>query len=202
MPGPSTYDADENLTRDLDEAVTRQVVGGRRWGAAIELGCGTGKNTALLVGVAERVLALDLSEGMIRRAQEKVAAPGNLLFALADITRPWPVSAACAELVVCNLVLEHIEDLLPVFAQVSRVLAPGGRFFLCELHPFKQYRGTRARFERAGSAIEIQAYVHHLSDFIHAARATAWPCYSSTSGGTCATRASRRAWSRSCSRGE
>jgi len=164
----ASYDADENLTRDLDEAVTRQALAGRRYGAAIELGCGTGKNTALLARVADRVLALDLSEGMIRRAQEKVAAD-NLLFCLADITRPWPCAEAWADLAICNLVLEHIEDLGAVFAQASRALARGGRFFVCELHPFKQYGGTRAHFQRQEGVIEIAAYVHHISDFLYAA---------------------------------
>jgi SAM-dependent methyltransferase len=109
---------------------------------------------------------------MIRRAQGKVAT-ANLLFCMADITRPWPCNDSCADLVVCNLVLEHIEDVGPVFAEASRALVAGGRFFLCELHPFKQYRGTRAHFERAGGTIEIQATVHHISDFLHAAESHA-----------------------------
>ncbi|MEX1021468.1 MAG: hypothetical protein WDZ49_17535, partial [Litorilinea sp.] len=66
---------------------------------------------------------------------------------------------------------EHICDLDFVFAEAARVLAPGGYFFVSELHPFRQYAGKQARFTHEGQTLEIPAYVHHISDFLEAAAA-------------------------------
>lgn len=166
----SMYDADRNLTRDLDETATRQTLKDRRFRSVLELGCGTGKNTLFLAGIAEKVHAVDFSEGMLARAEQKVRLE-NVTFAVADLTRRWDYPNGGADLVVCNLVLEHIADLDFIFAEVSRVLAVGGRFFLCELHPFRQYGGTKANFSRDAETTEIAAFVHHLSDFTGAAEA-------------------------------
>jgi malonyl-CoA O-methyltransferase len=167
----ATYDADRNLTRDLDHEVTQAVLGGFRAGAILEIGCGTGKNTPFLAQIGGRVLALDFSPGMIAQARLRLRAAGatNVTLALADLTQPWPCPAASADLIVCNLVLEHIADLAPIFAEARRVMRPRGRLFICELHPCRQYQGKRATFERGPERVEIPAFVHDLSDFLIAA---------------------------------
>ena len=43
---------------------------------------------------------------------------------------------------------------------------------LYELHPFRQYQGTQANFQTAHRTIEIQAFVHHISDFLDAAESS------------------------------
>jgi malonyl-CoA O-methyltransferase len=48
-------------------------------------------------------------------------------------------------------------------------LADNGCFFVSELHPFRQYQGTKANFQRNESTTEIDAFVHHTSDFTRAA---------------------------------
>lgn len=164
----ASYDADRNLTRDLDQHVTMQVLGGRHFDAILEAGCGTGKNTAFYAQVGGTVSAMDFSYGMIVRARGKVQA-GNARFLLADLTRPWPWKAGSFDLAACNLVLEHIEDLSVAFAQAARVLRAGGSFFVCELHPFRQYQGRQAVFSGEQGEIKVPAHVHHISDFTRAA---------------------------------
>lgn len=164
-----TYDSDRNLTRDLDQIVTPQMLGQRRYRFIVEMGCGTGKNTGWLATIGDRVLALDFSSGMIQRAKIKHPS-SHIQFAVADFTQPLPCAEHLADLVVCNLVLEHIQDISFVFAQTARVLIDAGQFFVCELHPFRQYQGTLANFQRAGQTIAIPAFTHHLSDFFRAAR--------------------------------
>ena len=166
-----TYDRDRNLTRDLDYAVTQAALANLRFNSVLEIGCGTGKNTSLLASIGAKVHALDFSDGMLAQAKEKVPAD-NVTFTLADLTRPWPCAAESADLIVCNLVLEHMSDLSFVFAEADRVLVPGGCFFVCELHPFRQYQGAQARFQHDQTATEIQAFVHHLSDFTNAGEAS------------------------------
>ncbi len=164
------YDSNENPTRDLDQKVTRDTLAGQHFESILEVGCGTGKNTAFLVEIGTNVHALDFSEGMIGKAREKVKA-GNVRFSMADLTKGWPCENGVYDLIVCNLVLEHIEDLNHVFSEAARTLLPSGRFFINELHPFKQYIGTKARFERGEQLVEVDIFVHHISDFIIAAEA-------------------------------
>jgi malonyl-CoA O-methyltransferase len=164
----ATYDTVENLTRDLDEQVTRDTLGRLRCRSILEVGCGTGKNTALLAQIGDRVHALDFSERMLQRAREKLGS-ANVVLSMADITKGWPCAGESADLVVCNLVLEHVEDLSFVFSEAFRSLVDGGRFFVCELHPFLQYQGIVARFHGDRGKVEIEAFVHHLSDFLNAA---------------------------------
>ena len=164
-----TYDDDRNLTRDLDEEVMRRTFTGAKYEAILEIGCGTGKNTALLTEIANRVEAIDFSEAMIERARRRSSAR-NLKLIVANLTEPWPVSDSAINLISCNLVLEHIENLSFIFAEATRVLTPAGHFFVCELHPFRQYRGTKASFQRNAQAHIIDAFVHDVTDFIEAAR--------------------------------
>lgn len=180
-----SYDQDQNLTRDLDGQVLRSALAELADGRGenplvlenprvleileiLEIGCGTGKNTDFLAGIGAHVLALDFSEGMLAKARDTVRS-GNVTFQAADITRPWPCADGSIDLIACDLVLEHIENLDFVFAQAGRVLAPGGRLFISELHPCRQYQGGRAHFQHDGATVEIPAFVHHLSDFLTAA---------------------------------
>jgi malonyl-CoA O-methyltransferase len=163
-----TYDADRNRTRDLDAQVTRQLLGERRYTTILELGCGTGKNTAMFAHMADRVVALDFSEAMITRAKAKLS-DGLVLFALADLTRSWPCADQSVDLATCNLVLEHVADLGFIFGQAGRVLSPNGQFFVSELHPFRQYQGKKAVYQSGEGQVEIPAFVHHISDFLKAA---------------------------------
>jgi ubiquinone/menaquinone biosynthesis C-methylase UbiE len=162
------YDSDRNLTRDLDQKVTRETLAHLGFDSILEIGCGTGKNTAFLVEVGERVHALDFSEGMIEKAREKVKAE-NVKFSVADLTQKWPCENRSYDLIVCNLVLEHIEDLSFIFSEALRVLQEQGRFIINELHPFRQYEGKKAGFDTGEGVTEIPAFVHHISDFMNAA---------------------------------
>jgi malonyl-CoA O-methyltransferase len=162
------YDTNQNLTRDLDSSVTRSLLGGLRFDSILEIGSGTGKNTVFLAEIGERVHALDFSAGMIAKARDKVKAE-NVRFETADLTKRWPCEDGKYDLILCCLVLEHIKDLSQIFSEASRVLRPDGIFLVNELHPFKQYGGTKARFERADQTIEVDAFVHHISEFIHVA---------------------------------
>lgn len=164
----ATYDLDRNLTRDLDEWVTRNALGGLHFRSIIEIGCGTGKNTSFLAQIGEKVLAIDFSESMINKAKEKLQAE-NVTFEVADITKPWHRENNSADLIICNLVLEHIENLSFIFSEIHRTLVENGSLFICELHPFRQYQGTKANFQQNQEITEIQAFIHNLSDFVNAA---------------------------------
>lgn len=165
----TSYDDDANATRDLDAAVLRRAPLALAGRDVLELGCGTGKNTAWLAAHAGRVIAIDLSAGMLARARERVASP-RVSLVRHDVTAPWPLPDGSIDVVVGNLVLEHVRDMRPVFAEAARVLRAGGQVFACELHPFRQWRGGRAHFtdRDTGETVHVPVHVHTVGEFVNA----------------------------------
>jgi malonyl-CoA O-methyltransferase len=166
----ASYDDDRNATRDLDAAVVRRAplrLAGRD---VLEIGCGTGKNSEWLALHARRLLALDFSAGMLAAARRRVPAP-HARFVEHDVRTPWPLGAGEVDAVVGNLVLEHVEELAPIYAEAARVLRPGGQLFLCELHPTRQLLGGQAHFTDAasGATVHVPAFRHSTSEYVNAA---------------------------------
>jgi ubiquinone/menaquinone biosynthesis C-methylase UbiE len=163
------YDTNQNKTRDMEAIAMRKALANISFDNCLEIGCGTGKNTEWLLQKAQQVMAVDFSEAMLAKAKEKIIA-SNVLFQQADITQPWSFGCNQYQLVAFSLVLEHIEHLEPIIKEANNALKPGGYIYIGELHPFKQYSGSKARFDTADGRQILECYTHHISDFIQAAQ--------------------------------
>jgi|SRR4030095_68772 len=175
------YDTVPNKTRDAEAVVLRDLLSKVKFSNAIELGCGTGKNTQWLAERADHVLAVDFSQEMMNEAKKRIGAP-NVEFTLADITRPWVFSDREADLIACSLVLEHIQNIEFVFEQASQTLSRGGLFYIGELHPYKQYQGIKARFETDSGLVTLDCFTHHMSEYMAAATNNKLSCLSLKEG--------------------
>ncbi|HTQ64360.1 MAG TPA: class I SAM-dependent methyltransferase [Puia sp.] len=161
------YDDDINKTRDLEARALRESLNDISFNRCLEIGCGTGKNTSWFINRAKQITAVDFSEEMLARAKNKISSE-KVQFVQANILDDWAFRQGLYDLVSFSLVLEHIENLGHIFRKASESLIPGGHIYIGELHPFKQYKGTKARFEREGKQEIIECFNHHLSDFIRA----------------------------------
>jgi len=166
-----SYDDAPNPTRDLAHTVLRGLLPARRLDGldVAELGPGTGAITEWLSAHAARVVAMDDSARMLARARERIKAP-HVSFVKHDITAPWPVDSHAFDLVTGALVLEHVQDLKPVFAQARRALRPAGMLLVCEFHPFRQQAGKQACFvdPKTQRLRRIPAFHHDLSELVRA----------------------------------
>ncbi|HEY8490187.1 MAG TPA: methyltransferase domain-containing protein [Dehalococcoidia bacterium] len=97
----------------------------------LDLGCGAGADTLIAarqVGPTGRVIAVDMTEAMLEKAQAGVRAAG-----LANVevrhgfAEALPVEDGSVDVVISNGVLNLCPDKLAVMREVWRVLRPGGR---------------------------------------------------------------------------
>jgi ubiquinone/menaquinone biosynthesis C-methylase UbiE len=164
-----TYDTAANRTRDLAGKAVRAENLDLRDRIVLEIGCGTGRNTGYLAEHAHTVTAMDFSEGMLRHARTNVH-DRNVHFIPQDLNKHWNVGSHLFDLIVCTLVLEHIEDLGHIFHEAARTLRPGGEFLFAELHPFRQTMGGQAQYQDdAEQAVMVPAFIHHVSDYVNTA---------------------------------
>ncbi|MGA9292439.1 MAG: class I SAM-dependent methyltransferase [Ignavibacteriaceae bacterium] len=163
------YDTNDNKTRDLEAKALRITLENFKFNNCLEIGCGTGKNTEWLITKSRNITAIDLSEEMLARAKEKIKTI-IVKFIQADITKDWNFTKDRYDLISFSLVLEHIENLERIFKEAAMVINPGGYIYIGELHPFKQYLGTKARFETEKGTEVLTCFNHNISDFTRSAK--------------------------------
>lgn len=104
---------------------------GLQRGVVLEIGCGAGRMTKRLAGDFTRVIACDVSEGMIEYARRQVTAP-NIDWRLSD-GAVLPAPDGSVDAVFSCHVLQHLESCavqLRYFREVYRALRPGGTFMI------------------------------------------------------------------------
>jgi len=164
------YDTNDNKTRDLEAICLRTTLSDIDFTTCLEIGCGTGKNSEWLITKAAELTAVDFSAEMLAKAKEKISSK-NIVFHQADITHDWDFASKPFDLATFSLVLEHIEDLDAIFQKLSTVIVPNGYVYIGELHPFKQYAGSKARYTTEAGEQVVTCFTHNFSDFTQAAKA-------------------------------
>ena len=97
----------------------------------LDIGSGAGQIARHLLKYSDpeaSVTCIDLSRQMLRRARHRLKSP-DPHFVTADLTR-LPFADGAFDCITCGYVLEHLPDPQPGLAEISRVLAKGGRMFL------------------------------------------------------------------------
>jgi ubiquinone/menaquinone biosynthesis C-methylase UbiE len=172
-----SYDLVKNNTRDVEAFALRETLSSKSFENVLEIGCGTGKNTAWLLTKAKNVIGADFSAEMLAHAKAKINAD-NVEFIKTDVRETWNFADEQFDLITCSLILEHIENIDFVFNQANAKLKHGGEFYIGELHPFKQYSGTKARFETDNGQFVLECFTHHVSDYFDAAKNNGFDCVS------------------------
>jgi demethylmenaquinone methyltransferase/2-methoxy-6-polyprenyl-1,4-benzoquinol methylase len=126
---------------DLDAVAEKLALGLDALGVApdeavLDVGCGTGNLTLTLLQKLSqrgRVVAIDISVEMIRRAREKVADP-RVDWHVCDAARV-PIDDRAVDRVICCSVWPHFDDPGAAIEELRRVLRPRGALHVWHLSP-------------------------------------------------------------------
>lgn len=112
-------------TIEIDHILKNAVL--PKTGYGLDLGCGDGQLTKIIMDRSEaewKLTGLDIDP------EEISLAKGMGIYQKVYVSNANPIDELnnSLDFVFSNSVIEHIDDLMPVLAEVSRVLKPGGQF--------------------------------------------------------------------------
>lgn len=113
----------ERLTRCLGGSL--DVLRGK---SVLEVGCGAGRFTELMLAAGARVFACDLSSAVEANYANCAGAPGY--FVCQADARRLPAAPRAFDFVVCLGVIQHTPDPEETIASLARHVAPGGELVI------------------------------------------------------------------------
>ncbi len=132
----ATYDGAAELQRTVGKALLASVFAETFTGRVLDLGCGTGFVTAELLSVNsnQSMIAVDIAMGMLNATRSKLINHNNVSYVCAD-AEYLPIAASTMDAVVSNLALQWCRNLEAVFADLKRVIKPGGQLVFSTFGP-------------------------------------------------------------------
>ena len=103
----------------------------------LDLGCGAGTDlliAAQMTGPSGRAIGIDMTTSMLDRARTSATAMGLANVELHEsLIEELPLAAGSVDVVISNGVIDLVPDKDAVFAEIDRVLRPGGRLQLADV---------------------------------------------------------------------
>ncbi|MCP4248138.1 MAG: arsenite methyltransferase [bacterium] len=137
----------------------------------LDLGSGAGIDVLLAakkVGPTGRAIGVDMTDDMIAKANENIAAAGlDNVEIRKGIIEELPVESDSVDWVISNCVINLSPDKPKVFAEIARVLKPGGRMLVSDIvieHLPDWLRGDERLYSSCiAGAISEAAYIDGLT---------------------------------------
>jgi SAM-dependent methyltransferase len=101
----------------------------------VEVGAGTGNFLALFEDRASSLIAIDLTQGMLREARRVFP---NMVPVMADGAQ-LPLASRTVDLVSCAQMLHHVWEPLPLLKEMRRVVKPRGRVLVVDQVATERY---------------------------------------------------------------
>jgi ubiquinone/menaquinone biosynthesis C-methylase UbiE len=161
-----TYDDPDPLI-EAEEPAVEGFLDGLEAGRALDVACGTGRLSRILVGAGHEVVGVDASVEMLSHVRANT--PGASLV-LGDVRR-LPISDGTMDVVGCGLALTHVSTLREPIAEIARTLRQGGRLIISDIHPVAAATGAHAFFIRGdGTRGVTRNHVHWPGEYVDAFR--------------------------------
>ena len=103
--------------------------------SVVDIGCGEGRFSRLLAGLGAHVTGVDLTEPLIERARR--LSVGAETYLVGDAEDLVGLESDSFDLAVSYIVLVDLLDYGRSVEAAYRVLKPGGRFVVCNIHPMR-----------------------------------------------------------------
>lgn len=164
------YDGELNPLTMIEQPKVIELMGEVGGMDVADVGCGTGRHTLRMAQAGAHVTAVDFSDGMLAKAEEKSGAD-VIRFVHHDLERPLPLLDASFDRVLCALVLDHVANLAGLFGEMCRICRPDGFITISVMHPAMMLAGTQARFvdEETGETFYPKSRPNQVSDYVMAA---------------------------------
>jgi SAM-dependent methyltransferase len=137
----ATYDQPLRLF-PIEEPPMRTLIETLPPGTVLDAACGTGRYSTMLANRGHDVIGVDQSGAMLDIARKKLPSAD---FREGDLTA-LPLPGRSVDGVICALALVHIPDVASALREFARVLRPGGRLIISDVHPFLVMLGWQAQF--------------------------------------------------------
>ncbi len=163
----ASYEDNMNPVQTLEAEALARLLPDLHDRVVLDLGCGKGRvaRLALEQGARETV-GVDVSEAMLKAAAASLPA-SSVRWVRAD-GRALPFEGASFDVVVCALMMGHVDDLEAALSEIARVLRPGGLLLLSDFHPYATLRGWQRAFTdtESGQAFAIENHPHLFEAYI------------------------------------
>jgi malonyl-CoA O-methyltransferase len=162
------YDVETAVTALEDEAA-RALTPALAGRALLDAGCGTGRRLSAPDSSACRLACgVDLVPAMLRAGRGHHALRP---LAAADV-RALPFPAATFDVVWCRLVLGHVRDQAPAYAELARVVRAAGTVIVTDFHPDAAAAGHARTFrDAAGTLHTIEHHARTVEEHVSTANA-------------------------------
>jgi SAM-dependent methyltransferase len=153
-----SYDADTNPMLEATSWVLDRTPLACADCDVVEMGCGTARHAARAIAEGARsYTGVDGSRGMLHVAGAQLRDP-RIGLVHADLMQPWAPHRTF-DLALVVLVLEHLPSLDPLCETLARVVRPGGKVRIIDLHPDRVMSGV-ASFHEGATEVRFASKAH------------------------------------------